>query len=181
MRGSSTSSTDGQGDSADESSEQISWSVFPRGELPIAHGVYGLILALATIAELIAHDVSAKVSVAWLLGASAVLLVAHLFSDSLAHVAATREDPNWTEIMSIGHEDVAVVYGGVGAALIMAVAAIGDLDSHNALMVAVAVGLVALGTLCFFGLSHHRVLYRLGMSAVGVGLGTAMVLLENTI
>jgi len=156
-------------------------SIFHRGELPLAHTVYGLILALATVGELIHHEVSATTSVAWLLGASAVLLGAHLFSDVLARVAATRDDPNWSRIVSIGHEDVSVVYGGVAAAGIMAVAAIADLDSENALLVSVAAGLLALGALCFYGLSHHRPLPRLLMTVSAVAFGAAIVMLENTV
>ncbi len=155
-------------------------SIFRRGELPLAHTVYGLILALATVGELIHHEVSAAASVAWLLAASVVLLGAHLFSDVLAHVAATRDDPNWSEIVSIGHEDVSVVYGGIGAAAIMAVAAIADLHSENALVATVVAGLVALAALCFYGLSHHRLAPRLLMSATAVAFGTVIVLLENT-
>ena len=147
----------------------------------MAHTVYGLILALATVGELIHHEVSAAASVAWLVGASAVLLGAHLFSDVLARVAATRSDPDWSEIVSIGREDVSVVYGGIGGAAIMAVAAIADLDSENALLVSVAAGLLALAALCFYGLSHHRLLPRLIMTAVAVAFGAAIVLLENTV
>jgi hypothetical protein len=146
----------------------------------LAHTVYGLILTLATVGELIHHEVSAATSVAWLLGASVVLLGAHLFSDVLAHVAATRDDPNWSEIISISHEDVSVVYGGIGAAAIMAVAAIADLHSENALMATVVAGLVALAALCFYGLSHHRLAPRLLMSGTAVAFGAAIVLLENT-
>lgn len=156
-------------------------SIFRRGEVPLAHTVYGLILALATVGELIHHEVSAAASVAWLLGASAVLLGAHLFSDVLAALVATQDDPNWSEIVSIGNEDVSVVYGGVGSATIMAVAAFADLDSENALLVSVGAGLLALAALCFYGLSHHRLLPRFLMTATAVAFGAVIVLLENTI
>ena len=72
-------------------------SVFKRGEVALAHTVYGLILTLATVGELINEEVTAGVAVAWLLGAGAVLLGAHLFSDMLAHVATTRDEPDWFE------------------------------------------------------------------------------------
>ncbi len=156
-------------------------SVFRRGELPLAHTVYGLILTIATVGELIHHEVSATASVAWLLGASAVLLAAHLFSDVLARLAATQDDPKWSELISIGHEDVSVMYGGLGAAVIMAVAALADLDSENALHVTAGVGLVALAALCFHGLSHHRPLPRLAMTVTAVAFGAVIVLLENSV
>jgi hypothetical protein len=51
-------------------------SVFARGESALAHAVYGLILTMATLGELLDHDVSARTSVAWLLGSGVVLLAA---------------------------------------------------------------------------------------------------------
>lgn len=156
-------------------------SIFRRGELPLAHTVYGLILTLATVGELIHHELSAAASVAWLLGASAVLLAAHLFSDVLAHLASTQDDPNWSELISIGHEDVSVTYGGLGAAAIMAVAAVADLDSENALNVVAGAGLVALAALCFYGLSHHRPLPRVAMTFAAVVFGAVIVYLEITL
>jgi hypothetical protein len=156
-------------------------SMFRRSELPLAHTVYGLILTMATVGELIEHEQSSSASAAWLLGASAVLLSAHLFSDVLARVAATRDDPNWSEIVSVSHADVSVVYGGAGAALIMAVASIADLDSENALFVTFGAGLIALAALCLYGLSHHRPLLRLVMSAIAVGLAAIIVMLEFTL
>lgn len=122
---------------------------------------------------------SANAAVGWLLGTGVVLLGAHLFSDILARVAATSDDPNWAEIISIGHEDVAVLYGAVGMALIMSVAALADLDSENALLVSVVVGLLALAGLCFYGLSHHRLLTRAVMSVAAAGLALVIVTLEN--
>jgi hypothetical protein len=77
--------------------------------------------------------VSASASVAWLVGASAVLLAAHLFSDLLARLASTQDDPKWSEVTSIGHEDVSVAYGGLGAAVIMGVAAVARLNGERAL------------------------------------------------
>ena len=155
-------------------------SVFKRGEVTLAHTVYGLILTLATVGELLHEEVTAGVSVAWLVGAGAVLLGAHLFSDVLARVATTRDDPNWSEVLSIGREDVSVVSGAIGAALIMTVAALADLDSENALMACVVLGLVALAALCFYGLPQHRLVIRLVISGAGVAFGAAIVLLENT-
>lgn len=180
MSGSSLPPDGVGGRGADHGPRPTGRSVFRRGELPLAHAVYGLILTLATVGELIHREGSATASVSWLLGGSAVLLGAHVFSDLLAHIAAARDDPNWSEIVSIGHEDIAVVYGGIGAAMIMVVAAIFDLDSENALIASVGVGLVALAALCYYGLSHQRPLIRLVVSAASVGFAIVIVGLENT-
>ena len=75
-----------------------------------------------------------------------------MFSEVLSRVAATRDDSNWSEIVSIGHVNVSFVYGGLGGAGIMAVAAIADLDSEDALLVSVGAGLLALAALCSYGL-----------------------------
>lgn len=155
-------------------------SLFRRGEDALAHTVYGLILTLATLGELIHHEVSANVSVAWLLGAGAVLLAAHLFSDVLAHVAATHEDPKWRDALTIGRADLSVTVGSVVAALVMAVAAIADLDSEAALTWCVALGLIALAALTYHALSNHRIAARLVMAGLAVVLGAVIVLLENT-
>lgn len=154
-------------------------SVFRRDEVALAHAIYGLILTLATVGELIHHEESAAISVAWLLGAGAVLLGAHVFSSVTAHMAAIREDPNWSEIMSVSREEVMVVAGAVGAALIMTVAAIADLDSEGALLTCLVVGLVSVGALTYYATVHHSWVTRLAMSAVGVGLGILIVTLEN--
>ena len=156
-------------------------AVYRRGEVTVAHTVYGLILTLATVGELIHEEVDSGAAVGWLLGAGAVLLGAHLFSDVLGHVATTRDDPDWPEILSIGREDVSVVAGALGSALIMAVAALADLDSVSALTACLVLGLVAVAALCFYALPQHTALVRVGMSAAGVVLSGAIVLMENTV
>jgi hypothetical protein len=168
-------------DAGEQDRQALNRTIFRRGEVPLAHTVYGLILTLATVGELIHHEVAAATSVAWLLGASAVLVAAHLFSDVLAHLAATQDDPNWSELTSIGHEDLSVSYGGIGAAMLMTVAAVADLDAENALYMTVGLGLIALAALCSYGLSHHPPLPRLVMSATAVMLGAVIVFLENTL
>jgi hypothetical protein len=155
-------------------------SLFSRGEHVIAHTVYGVILTLATLGELIHHEVAAGTSVAWLLGSGVVLLAAHMFSDVLAHVATTQEDPRWRELLSIGRADLSVATGAVVAALVMAVAAIADLDSEASLTWCVALGLVTVAALSFYALSNHRVALRFLMAGLAVVLGAVIVLLENT-
>lgn len=156
-------------------------SLFMRSELSLAHAVYGLILTLATLGELIHHEVSAGAAVLWLLGAGGVLLAAHLFSDLLAHVAATQDDPDWTQMVSLGREDVAVAAGSVAAAAVMAVAAIADLDAGRALTACVLLGLVSVAALTFHATDHHRLVIRIAMSATACGLSAVIVLLENTV
>lgn len=154
-------------------------SAFRRSEHGLAHVVYGLILAIATVGELIHHEETAGVSVAWLIGAGAVLLAAHLFSDVLAHVAMSRDDPIWSETLRIGREDMAVTIGFIGAASIMAIAALGDLDAQRALLVCVVAGLVAVAALSFSATSHHRMATRVLMSVAATVLGVAIVIGEN--
>jgi hypothetical protein len=161
--------------------ELLSRSVFNRSEIAVAHTVYGLILTLATLGELIHNDASSRASVAWLLGAGVVLLAAHLFSDLLAHIAATRDDPRLGEILSIGREDVTVVAGFIGAALLMAVAAVSDLDTGRALQTCVALGLTALAGLTVYATSHHRWWTRIVMGLLAVLLGAVIVVLENSV
>lgn len=167
-------------DDPDTSSKQRK-SVFRRGESVLAHYVYGLILTMATLGELILHDEPADVAVLWLLGTGAVLLAAHLFSDILAHVASTLDDPDWSEIMHIGRHDVSVAGGAIGAALIMAIAALADLDSDSALILCVGLGLIALAALTMYATSHHRWLTRVLMSVGAVGLSSLIVVLENAV
>lgn len=155
-------------------------SLFPHGEDALAHTVYGLILTIATVGELIHHEESAGASVAWLLGGGAVLLAAHLFSDVLAHLASTRDDPNWSETLRIGREDLSVTVGFVGAALIMMIAALADLDTQGALYTCVAVGLVAVATLSFYATAHHSLVTRVLTGAAAAVLGAVIVLGENT-
>jgi hypothetical protein len=155
-------------------------SAFSRGEVGLAHTVYGLILIVATLGELVHYESTSKAAVVWLLGAGAVLVAAHLFSDVLAHVAATQNDPQWSELISIGREDMAVGVGAVGAATIMAVAALADLDSERALTVCVVLALVAIGAITIFATPQHRTSTRLLLSGAAVLLGSVIVLLENT-
>jgi hypothetical protein len=156
-------------------------SVFERGESALAHAVYGLILTIATLGELVEHDVSAGHAVAWLLGSGAVLLAAHLFSDVLAHVAASRDDPVWNEILRVGHHDAAVTYGAIAAALAITAAGVADLDTERALTVCVIAGLIALGALTAYATAHHRRPIQIAMTVTAVVLGTVIVALENTV
>ncbi len=156
-------------------------SVVRRAQTFLSHGVYGLLLTLATVGELIRHGSDARESVAWILGAGGVLLVAHLFSDVLAETAATQRDPSRAELLRVGREDIAVASGFLGAALIMAAAAIGDLDARNALVVCVVVGLLALAALSFYATARHRQLVRVTMALLSVALGAVIVVLENTV
>jgi len=168
----------------DESAQPVSesgrWSIFGRGENALAHTVYGMILTLATVGELIHHEESARTSVAWLIGAGLVLLAAHLFSDVLAHLASTRDDPNWSETLRIGREDVSVMIGFIGAALIMAVSGLADLDTQAALYTCVAAGLVGVAALSFYATANHRLVTRVLVSAAAAALGTVIILGENT-
>jgi hypothetical protein len=164
-----------------QGSPSPSTSVFGRSESVLAHSVYGLILTMATLGELLHHEVAAGTSVAWLLGAGAVLFAAHMFSDVLAHVAVRRDTPHWNEILRVGHEDVSVTYSAVAAALVMAIAALADLDSERALMACVVVGLVGLGVLTAYATAHHRRSTQLLMSVTAVVLGAVIVTLENAV
>lgn len=156
-------------------------SVVRRAQTFLSHGVYGLLLTLATVGELIRHGSDARESVAWILGAGGVLLVAHLFSDVLAETAATQRDPSRAELLRVGREDIAVASGFLGAALIMAVAAIGGLDARTALVVCVVVGLLAVVALSFYATAHHRQLVRVTMALLSVALGVVIVVLENAV
>lgn len=156
-------------------------SVFRRAESVLAHAVYGLILTIAMLGELLEHEVSAGHAVAWLLGSGAVLLATHMFSDVLAHVAASRDVPDWNEILRVGHHDVAVTYGAIAAVLVMVVAAVTDLDTEHALTVCVFAGLIALGVLTAYATAHHRRSIQISMTVTAVVLGAVIVLLENTV
>ncbi len=156
-------------------------SVLERARTFLSHGVYGLILTLATVGELIRHDSEARESVAWLLGAGGVLLVAHLFSDVLAERAATQQDPGWAGFSRVVREDIGVVAGFIGAAVIMTLAAIGDLDAQTALVVCVVLGLLALAALSFYATALHRPIVRLTMAALSVVIGAIIVVLENAV
>ena len=138
-----------------------------------------MILMLATVGELLHHGESALASVAWLIGAGAVLLAAHLFSDVLAHVASTRDDPNWSQTLRIGREDVSVTVGFIAAALIMAVAALADVDARGALFICVAAGLVAVAALSFYATANHRPAARVLMSVAAAALGAVIVIGES--
>ena len=154
-------------------------SIFHPGEDALAHTVYGLILTLATVGELIHHEASSGSSVAWLVGAGAVMLAAHLFSDVLAHVSSTRDDPKWSETLRIGRADLSVTIGFIGAALIMAASALLDLDTEGALNACVLVGLVFLAGLSFYATSNHGLLIRLLMSSAAAALGAVIILGET--
>jgi hypothetical protein len=164
-----------------EGSRMYQGSVFRRGESPLAHAVYGLILTMATLGELLEHHVSAGTAVAWLLGSGAVLLAAHLFSDVLARVAASRDAPVWNEILRVGKHDAAVTIGAIVAALAMTAAAVADLDTERSLTACVIAGLIALGVLTAYATVHHRRSIQIAMTVTAVMLGAIIVLLENTV
>ena len=155
-------------------------SIFRRGEDSLAQAVYGLILTLATVGELLHHEVSAAASVGWLVGAGLVLLAALLFSDVLAHLASNRVDPKWSETLRIGRADLAVTIGFIGAAFVMAVTALTDLDAEGGLLFCFGAGLVAVAALSFYATANHRLATRVLMGAAAASLGALIVLGENT-
>ncbi len=165
----------------DSPPQQSRHSLFPRSESSLAHGVYGLIITIALLGELLHEDVENGEAALWLLGGGAVLLAAHVFSDAIGHVAASQEEPSWTEIFRIGREEIAVVSGAVGGAAVMIVAAAADLDNHRALVGCVVLGLATLAYLSQGAASHRGPLRRLIVAALAVGLGTVIVLLENIV
>ncbi len=154
-------------------------SVFPRGESWLAHAVYGLLLTMATVGELLRHEIPAWSSTGWLLGAGAVLFASHMFSDVLAQVTARRTQPDWSGVLRVSRHDAGVTVGAFGAALIMALAAVANLDAQAALQVCLVVGFVALGTLPLYATAHHGWWTRVRLSVGAVGLGAVIVLLEN--
>jgi len=162
-----------------QNTESQQRTTFQRSEDALAHTIYGLILTIATVGELIHHKESAGASVAWLLGAGAVLLAAHLFSDVLAHLASTRKDPTWSATLRISRADVAVTFGFIGAALIMVIAELARLDTQRALYVCVAAGLVAVAALSFYATANHRLLTRVVMGAGAAALGAVIILGES--
>jgi hypothetical protein len=90
-----------------------------------------------------------------------------------------RTNLSW--ILKVGHEDAAVTVGALGAALVMAVAAVADLDAEGALVVCVVAGLTALGMMSAYATAHHRRSTQVMMSASAVVLGAVIVFLENTL
>lgn len=62
----------------------------------------------------------------------------------------------------------------------MTVVALLDLDTSDALMVCVVLGLVAVAALSFVASSAHRLLVRLLIAGVATVLGVLIVVLENT-
>ncbi|MGI9577253.1 MAG: hypothetical protein ACR2OH_03545 [Microthrixaceae bacterium] len=155
--------------------------VFRRSESSLAHAVYGLILTLATVGELIHVEASAWTSVGWLLGAGGVLLAAHMFSDVLANTVATKDDLRWSRVLRIGREELSVVAGAVGAAAIMTLVALADLDSQRGLSVCLVLGLATVAALSFFASAHHPLWTRLLLAAVAALIGSTIVALENVL
>jgi hypothetical protein len=147
----------------------------------MTHAVYGLILALAALGELLVHEIPAGESAVILLAGGAVLLAAHLFSERLGHLAATQEDLHWRDAVRIGRSTISVATGWVGAAALMGFAAITGIDSNRMLVVCIVLGLVAIAHMSFVASAKHRLMTRVVMSAIAVVLGVVIVLLESRI
>ena len=147
----------------------------------VAHAVYGLILTMATLGELFDHEVPAGESALWLAAAAGVLLGAHWFSDTLAHVAATRSDPDWPEILRIGHHDIIVAAPGVAMAAVMVVAELAELDAEGFLLACMVAGLLALAMLCLYATAQHQAITRVVITVGAVAFAAVVVVLENTV
>ena len=154
---------------------------FRRAENQLAHTVYGLLLTVATLGELLNHGTEAVDAIGWLLGTGVVLLAAHLFSDGLAHLAAVRSDPDWSYVKSIGKEEASVTFGAFGAAIVMAVTAAFDLDSATSLVSCIGLGVAVVAWITVYATVGHRWWHR-GLAALSsVVLSGLIVILENTV
>jgi hypothetical protein len=140
-----------------------------------------MILTIALLGELLHEEAENAESALWLLGGGAVVLTAHVFSDAIGHVAATEEDLDRREIVRIGREEIAVVAGAVGAAVVMAAASVAGADNTHALTACIALGLATLAYLSQRAASHHGPLRRIAAAMIAVGLGGVIVVLENLI
>lgn len=156
-------------------------SVFGRAETSLSHAVYGLILSLATVGQLLAHESEPVESIAWLLGAGAVLLVARLFSELLARIASSREELHRADLVEIGAEDVAVVAGFLGAVAVVAAAAGIGIDHQSALIAIAALGLAALAGLTFYATVQRPMAIRAVVALGATVLGGALVTLEQVV
>ncbi len=147
-------------------------------EPQLTHVVYGVLLTLATVGELIDHDAEVRLSLAWLLGGGAVLLAAHTYSAILAYVSKTSDDVRWPDAVQIAQQELSVVIGAVGASAIVATAALLNLSSARALWLCVALGLGSVAALAFFASSKRDLVPRLVMAGGAVALGATIVILE---
>ncbi len=159
------------------------WSVLSGrlGESGLAHLVYGLILTMATLGELVDHHTEAYEASRWLLGAAGVLLAAHVFSSGLAHLAAAGENPDWRELVRVGRHELSVTAGSVTAAAVMVIAGVTGMDAERTLTACVVGGLVALFAISFRASTGHRWVVRGGMSTLAALIGGIIVTLENTV
>ena len=144
----------------------------------MSHIVYGLILAVATLGELIRHEVDALEAAGGLYLVGVVLLAAHLFSDVLARLLA-QEEMHLRGVLQIGYADLAVALGGVIMGTTMLIAHLVDADASNAMTACLVGALGWLGIQTFFALHRHRPVIRLLMSVVAVLLAGVTVALEN--
>lgn len=146
----------------------------------MAHVVYGLILTIAALGELVDQRIEAYDASVWLLAAAAVLLAAHVFSSGLGHLGAVGGDPAWTDLLRVGRHELSVTAGSVTAALVMAFAGLTGIDAERALVACSAGGLVALFAISLRATTGHRWVVRLTMGVVATVIGGVIVTLENT-
>jgi hypothetical protein len=154
-------------------------TLFRRSEHALSHIVYGLILALAALGELINHEASAGEAALALFGTGIVLLAAHSFADVLARLVATSGDVGFLGVVRIGRHDLAVALGGFVMGAVMLLADLADADADRAMVVCLvgALGWLALNT--FYALRDHRLALRLPMTVAAVLLAGIIVTLEN--
>jgi hypothetical protein len=152
---------------------------FRRSEHAMSHIVYGLILAVSTLGELIDHEVDARDGAAALYATGLVLLAAHLFSDVVARMIAGNDDVRLGSVIRIGTEDLSVALGGFAMGSAMLVADLVEADPSTAMTACFlgAMGWLAVQT--FIALRRHSYALRLTMATLAVVLATVIVALEN--
>ena len=145
----------------------------------MSHTVYGLILSLATLGELLNHRSPADEAAFWLFGTGAVLFAAHAFSDTLARLVAADGEVGARGVMSIGRNDLAVSLGGFAMGATMLVAYAAGIESLLAMRLCLVAALAWLALTTWNALSHHRSAIRLGMTLGALCLAVVIVGLEN--
>ncbi len=127
--------------------------------------IYGTIVVLSAVVAgaKIYPDAPGHIA-AFVVVATFVLWLAHVYSHGLAHSVSHDQHLSWTELSQVARREASILEAGVPSIVALLLGALGILSEDAAVWLAVALGL---GVLAIQGVAFARV-ERLGWSATAV-------------
>ena len=153
-----------------------------RGRTTLSHAIYGLILMVAELGELLEYRVEPSEAALWLLAGGLALLLVHVYSGTLGTAAMSQSPVSVRTVTEQFVEEGPVAVGFAAAAIVLLSTGAVGFDLAVSYGISIAAALIALGGLGALAVVHRPTLpRRLGAGAMTAAIGGLVVALESAL